>query len=75
MGRRSQTVKSEVVLYDVLYEDGTRSSNRKVSSSELSGPDAEAAARAALEAQDRKVGEASGMPRPRIKSISKSKGR
>ncbi len=69
-------VKADFVLFDVLYEDGSRSSNRRVPANELEGGhDIDKAARAAIEAQDRKLGEASGAPRGRIKSVAKSKTR
>ena len=39
MVRRSAARRvEEFILFDVLYEDGTRTSNRKVPGSELSGP-------------------------------------
>jgi len=60
------------VLFDVLYEDGAQSSNRKVPSSELDGIDGDAAAKPYIEAQDRKIAEASGKPRAPIKSVSRS---
>ena len=36
---------TSVVMFDVLYEDGTRSSNRKVSASALGGLDGDEPAR------------------------------
>ena len=40
MGRRSDARRvEEFILFDVLYEDGTRTSNRKVPGSELGGVD------------------------------------
>ena len=40
MARREKVQRSgQFVLFDVLYEDGTRSSNRKVPSSELGSVD------------------------------------
>ncbi|MGV1013870.1 MAG: hypothetical protein ACOYB4_02760 [Methyloceanibacter sp.] len=60
------------VLFDVLYEDGTRTSNRKVPASELGGLDGDDPARVFVESQDRHIGEMSGMPRGRIKTIMRS---
>ena len=40
---------SSVVMFDVVYEDGTRSSNRKVSASALGGLDGDAPARDIVE--------------------------
>jgi hypothetical protein len=42
MGRSKQKVQSGFVLFDVCYEDGTRTSNRKVPASELGGLDGDA---------------------------------
>ena len=72
MGRPKQKVQSGFVLFDVYYEDGTRTSNRKVPASELGGLDGDAPARAFVEMQDRMIGEMSGMPRGRIKTILRS---
>jgi hypothetical protein len=70
--KKQPPVETGHVLYDVLYQDGARSSNRKVPKAEVSEMEGEAAARAWLEAQDRKIAEMSGNPRGPIKSISKS---
>jgi hypothetical protein len=65
----------EFVLFDVLYEDGTRSSNRKVPSSELGGLDGDLMAKPYIETQDLKIAEISGRPRGSIKSVSRSRRR
>ena len=64
---------SSFVFFDVMYVDGTRSSNRKVPSSVLEGPEKEAAAEAAIEAQDRRIATASGRPQGVIKSLTRSR--
>jgi hypothetical protein len=60
------------VMFDVIYEDGTRSSHRKVPASILAGLDGDAPARAMVEAQDREIAAASGRPRSDVKSITRS---
>jgi hypothetical protein len=60
------------VMFDVLYEDGTRSSNRKVSASLLAGLDGDEPARGIVEAQDRDIAIASGRARSVVKSIVRS---
>jgi hypothetical protein len=75
MARKKQQVANGFVLFDVLYEDGTQISNRKVPAADLGGLDGDAPARTFIEMQDRKIGEVSGMPRGRIKSIVRSKKR
>jgi hypothetical protein len=68
MKRRSE---SSFVLFDVTYEDGSRSSNRKVPTATLA--EGEAAARAAIEIQDQRVAAASGRPQGVIKSLQRSR--
>jgi hypothetical protein len=60
------------VMFDVVYEDGTRSSNRKVLASALGGLDGDEPARAMVEAQDREIATASGRPRCDVKTIMRS---
>ena len=70
--RKKEQQLGEFVLFDVLYEDGTRSLNRKVPSSELGTLDGDRPAKPYIEAQDRKIAAVSGKPRGPIKSISRS---
>lgn len=65
-------VEPEFVLFDVLYEDGSRRSNRRVPGSELGGQDGDTPARYIIEQQDRELGEVSGRPRPAIKSVTRT---
>ena len=67
--------KAAPVLFNIVYEDGTLSSNRKVPADVLDGIDDEAAARAALEAQDRDIALKSGRPRGRIKTLTRLKSK
>jgi hypothetical protein len=69
LNARTKKKASEYVLFDVTYEDGSRTSNRKVPADELTGSDRDGAAKAFIESQDRKIAEASGLPRGAIKSI------
>ena len=76
MGRKKPaTTNSDVIVVNVLYEDGTQSSNRRLPGLELMGYDDDAAIRHAVEAQDQKIAELSGQPRGPIKSIQRVTGR
>ncbi len=76
MARRSTVRRVEdFVLFDVLYEDGTRTSNRKVPGSELGDLDADLLAKTYIEAQDRHIAEISGRPRTSIKSLTRVRRR
>jgi hypothetical protein len=60
------------VLFDVLYEDGSRRSNRRVPAELLGGLDGDEPARAVIEGQDREIAERSGQPPNRIKLIARA---
>jgi len=70
---KKQPLPNGFVLFDVIYEDGTQTSNRKVPAAELGGLDGDMPARTFVEGQDRKIGEMSGTPRARIKTIVRSR--
>lgn len=57
----------EYVLFNVIYEDGSQRSHRRVTMDEAAGGDA--AVKAALEQQDRDIAEKSGRPPLAIKNI------
>ena len=69
---RKPTSRTEFVMFDVFYEDGSRRSNRKVPSTLLGGIDKDAPARAVIEEQDRLIAERSGIPPMPIESIRRS---
>ena len=71
MARKPGT-RSEFVLFDVLYEDGSQRSNRKVPGEILGGLDGDEPARRAIEEQDRAIAEKSGIPPSPIKSLRRS---
>lgn len=73
MARKPGTrIVGEFVLFDVVYEDGTQRSNRRVPQSALGGLEGDAPARNIIEAQDAEIAAKSGLPRSRIKSIRRS---
>jgi hypothetical protein len=72
MARKQKAkTKSEFILFNVLYEDGTQSSNRRVPSVELEGLDGDAPAKFIIETQDREIAERSGRPRSPIKTVKR----
>jgi hypothetical protein len=72
MAKKKPSTDTEFVLFDVYYEDGSRSSNRRVPRSIVGGLDGDDPARALIEEQDREIAEKSGRPRGPIKTISRS---
>lgn len=69
---RKPTARSEFVMFDVVYEDGSQRSNRKVPAELLGGLDGDDPARAEIEAQDQAIAEKSRVPPLAIKSIKRS---
>ena len=69
---KKPTARVEYVMFDVVYEDGSQHSNRKVEANLLGGLDGDEPARAALEEQDRAISEKSGMPPLAIRTIKRS---
>ena len=65
-------IETSFVAFDVMYVDGTRSSNRRVPSTALTGLDGDMPAKGIIEQQDADIGAASGKPRPAIKSLDRS---
>lgn len=75
-GKKNQaSASADFVLVNVMYEDGSQRSNRKVPISELSGIDDQADIERVIEEQDRKIAELSGQPRAPIKSIARVSSR
>ena len=69
---RKPASRAEFTLFDVVYEDGSQRSNRRVPRDVLGGLDGDAPARSVIEEQDRLIAEKSGAPAPVVKSIHRS---
>jgi hypothetical protein len=72
---RQKPIEGEFVVFDVIYQDGSLSSNRRIAKSELDIFEPDASAKAIIEAQDRKIAALSGRARSPIRSIKRSAGR
>lgn len=68
---RKPTARVEYAMYNVVYEDGSQRSNRKVPAELLDGLDANKAVLEALSEQDRLISERSGIPPLAIKSFTR----
>jgi hypothetical protein len=75
MARKKPRVDNGPVLFDVFYEDGMRTSNRKVPGTMLGGLDGDQPARSFIEQQDRKIAGLSGNPPRAIERMVRSSGR
>lgn len=69
---KKPTARSEFVLFDVIYEDGSQRSNRKVPADLLGGLDGDEPAKTAIMEQDQAIAEKSGMPPLAIKTLKRS---
>ena len=72
---RKKTGDGDFVVFDIVYQDGSLSSNRKIPKGELDPFEPDASAKAIIEAQDRKIAALSGRPRGPITSIKRSGAR
>ncbi len=70
--KKKMNTDSEFVLFDVFYQDGSRSSNRRVPRTAVGGLDGDEPAKAIIEEQDRDIAEKSGRPRGPIKTMTRS---
>lgn len=75
MARKKPRIDNGTVLFDVFYDDGVRTSNRKVPGSLLGGLDGDEPARGFIEEQDRKIAGLSGNPQRTIERMARSYGR
>ncbi|MGH6674325.1 MAG: hypothetical protein ACRECV_20445 [Xanthobacteraceae bacterium] len=67
--------KNEFVFFDVIYEDGSQRSNRRVPAELLGGPAEDDAARGFIIEQDREIADKSGRLPLAIKSIRRARAR
>ncbi len=69
---KKPTARTESVLFNVIYEDGSQRSNRKVPGELLGGLDGDEPAKTFIMEQDQAIAEKSGLPPLQIKSIVRS---
>ncbi len=69
---RKPTARVEYVSFDVIYEDGSQRSNRRVPADVLNDLDKDTAILEALQEQDRAISERSGIPPLAIKTFKRS---
>lgn len=74
MAKRTKSKPQErgSILFDVLYEDDSRASNRRVPMEILGGLDGDEPARDLIAEQDKVIAEKSGRPMRTIKSLTRS---
>lgn len=71
--RKSKPLDRGFVLFDVIYSDDSRSSNRRVPAEILGGLDGDEPARRLIEEQDEAIAEKARRPRLQIKTLVRAK--
>jgi hypothetical protein len=72
MAKKQKKIEDSFVFFDVIYEDGTKSSRRKINAAGVDAADVETFAMTEIMTQDRKIAEMSGKSRGQVKSLLKS---
>jgi hypothetical protein len=72
MAKKQKKIEDSFVFFDVIYEDGTKSSRRKINAAGLDSAEIEAFALTEIMTQDRKIAEMGGKNRGQVKSLVKS---
>lgn len=72
MAKKTKKLEDIFMQFDVVYEDGTKSSRRKVNIAGLAKDEIDDFAMTEIMAQDRKIGEVSGKPRGKVKQLERS---
>jgi hypothetical protein len=70
--KKSKPLEAEFVMFDVVYSDGSRTSNRRVPNAMLGGLDGDDPARDVIMQQDQIIAEKSGKPALEIASLTRS---
>lgn len=74
MAKKKINPNAAFILFNVIYEDGAQTSNRRVPSELVGGLDGEGPIRGFIEEQDREIAEKSGRPRGPIKTLTRVPG-
>ena len=69
---KSKALDTEFTMFDVVYVDGSRTSNRRVLTALLGGLDGDEPAREAIMEQDQVISEKSGKPPLAIATLMRS---
>jgi hypothetical protein len=72
MAKKQKKIEDSFVFFDVIYEDGTKSSRRKINAAGVDASDVETFAMTEIMNQDRRISEMSGKSRGQVKTLVKS---
>lgn len=71
--KKSKPLERGFVLFDVVYEDGSRASNRRIPIEAMNNLYSDDPARTAIEEQDAAIAERAGRPPLKIKQLTRAK--
>jgi protein involved in ribonucleotide reduction len=74
MAKKQKKLEDAFVFFDITYEDGTKSSRRKINAAGLDKTEVEAFALTEIMTQDRKIAEMGGKNRGQVKDMVRSAG-
>lgn len=72
MAKKQKKLEDQFVFFDVTYDDGTKSSRRKINAAGLSDDEVDTFALTEIMNQDRKITEMGGRNRGGVKMIQRS---
>jgi hypothetical protein len=72
VGKKQKKQEDEFVLFDVTYEDGSKSSRRRINVTGVDSDEVDAFAMTEIMTQDRKIMDMGGKNRGQVKEIVKS---
>jgi hypothetical protein len=72
MAKKQKKLEDQFVFFDVTYDDGTKSSRRKINAVGLPNDEVDAFALTEIMTQDRKIAEMGGRNRGAVKLIQRS---
>jgi hypothetical protein len=72
MAKKTKKQEDVFVMFDVTYEDGSKSSRRKINVAGLEKSEFDAFAKTEIMTQDRKIAEMSGKMRGNIRALERS---
>lgn len=72
MAKKQKKLEDAFVFYDVTYEDGTRSSRRKINAAGVDKDEMDGFAMTEIMNQDRKIAEMGGKNRGQVKELVRS---
>jgi hypothetical protein len=72
MAKKQKKIEDSFMFFDVIYDDGSKSSRRKINAAGVAPEDMDTFAMTEVMNQDRRIAEMSGKSRGQVKTLVKS---